>query len=120
MAPERRPWIDELHRKHECGPSLSPFTSMEVEVGGRATTLHLPQRFDDLSQLQLKAVIGDGPLIAVLATHPGDADILIPTSILMVARRSDDDSYVVHVWHDLYHPWALQHLGLLDAGEDGP
>jgi hypothetical protein len=117
-APNDRPWLDELHRKHECGPSLMPYDSLPIEIGGKRATLRLPAPFGDLSGLEIKALIGgDGPLLAVLANHRGHPEAPEPISILMVARRSDDGPFVVHVYHELYHPWALQYLGLLDREE---
>lgn len=111
-----RPWLDELHRKHECGPSLMPYAWMPIELGGEQATLRLPVPFEDLAGLEIKAVIGgDGPLLALLATHSGIPEVPEPISILMVARRSNDGTFVVHVFHELYHPWALEHLGLLGA-----
>jgi len=64
-------------------------------------------------QLEIKAVIGSGPRIAVIGRLPPDDLIPEETAILMVAKQADDGSYVVHVWHELYH-WVLKYLGLTD------
>ncbi|QDV33960.1 hypothetical protein [Tautonia plasticadhaerens] len=114
MTSATYPWVDVLGRKHECGPSLSPYVAVGITVGGRSETLHMPDHFEDGgSALEVRAVIGDGSLIVVIATHPGNEEVPEPSTILMVARRSDDAPFVVHVWHELY-PRALDHFGLAD------
>jgi hypothetical protein len=116
-AREDRPWLDELNRKHECGPSLSRYRTLDLLHEGQPIHVQIPDNLNDPERLQIRATLRSGPLLALVGFHTmEDDDPVDGRGILMVARAADDGAFVVHVWHELY-PWALKHLGLGEVSE---
>ena len=105
-----RPWLDVLSRKHECGPSLSPYRSIELDHEGRNLRVSIPDNLDSPERLEIRATLVSDDLAVLIGRHSTEDD---PEGrgVLMVARPNDAGEYVVHVWHELY-PWALDYLGL--------
>jgi hypothetical protein len=108
---EARPWLDVLSRKHECGPSLSDYRSLEVIHEGRAVRVSIPDNLNHPECLRIRAALVSDSLLVLIGHHATEPDDPDERGILMVARRRADDSFIVHVWHELY-PWALEKLGL--------
>ncbi len=110
---EDRPWLDELGRKHECGPSLSPYRTMDLTHEGRAIRVSLPDCLDHPERLQLRLSLGSERHLTLIGSYETEHGYFLgePNVVLMVAHRRGDGPYVVHVWHELY-PWALGKLGL--------
>jgi hypothetical protein len=110
-ARQEPPWLDELKRKHECGPSLSDYRTITVTHEGEALRVRIPDNLNDPERLEIRATVRTGDLLVLLGYHTQRGKDLCERGILMVARRQDDGPHVVHVFHELY-PWALTHLGL--------
>jgi trans-aconitate methyltransferase len=109
-----RPWLDELHRKHECGPSLSDYRTIEVIHEGETLRVQIPDNLNDPERLEIRATVRTRDLLVLLGYHTQSGRDLCERGILMVARQEDEGSYTVHVFHEMY-PWALTHLGLGDV-----
>ena len=108
---DQEPWLDVLNRKHECGPALSDYLSLEVSHEGRSVHVRIPDNLNDPERLEILATMGAGPLLTLIGHHTMKGDQPYERGILMVARADAEGIFVVHVWHELY-PWALQYLGL--------
>jgi len=115
---EDRPWLDELNRKHECGPCLSDHRLIDVTLRSEAVRVSIPDNLDEPERLEIRAVLGDDRHLVLIGRHAMTIEDSedYERGILMVARRRDDGVYVVHVWHELY-PWALKYLGLESASD---
>lgn len=100
-------WVDIHREKHECY-GMKHTATIDVTVDGRVVQLIVP---DYLAETEIvSATIGDDLLFAVgREGQPWDRDEYL--GVLMAARRHDQDTYLVHVWHALY-PYALKYLGL--------
>lgn len=116
--PDRRhefPWLDILNRKHECGPSYSDPTPIEVIHEGCPLTVLVPNVLNHPERLELRAVVASGEFVVLIGRHTlKDGDDPYERGVLMVARRGDDGRFTVHVWHELY-PYALKYLGLTES-----
>jgi hypothetical protein len=107
-----RPWLDELDRKHECGPSLSPYRTLELHHEGRPIRVRIPDNLINPDRLEIRATLCSDSLLVLLGHHTMKRKEPYERGVLMVARaREEGGPYVVHVWHEMY-PWALQYLGL--------
>jgi hypothetical protein len=106
-----RPWLDILERKHECGASLADYRDLEVTHAGRPVRVSVPDTLDHPERLEIRATLASENLLVLIGHYATKPDDPYERGILMVARRQEDDSYVVHVWHEVY-PWALEKLGL--------
>ncbi|MEO6808694.1 MAG: hypothetical protein ABI353_06240 [Isosphaeraceae bacterium] len=108
-------WVDLLNRKHECYPTSS--IPIEINHEGKRLTLHMPDVLVQPERLEIKATVGSGELLVLIGRHTmTDRDDPYERGVLMVARKRDEATYDVHVWHEMY-PYALKYLGL--APEDG-
>jgi len=110
------PWLDELNRKHECGPSLSRYRTLDLSHEGRPIRVRIPDNLNDPKRLDIRATVLTGPLLVLIGHHTMRGKEPHERGVLMVARAEDDGPFVVHVWHELY-PWALKHLGLAEVSE---
>jgi hypothetical protein len=104
-------WVDILKRKHECGPYLSDPIKVEVSHNGRSLDVWMPKPLPDFHRTRIEATAESDGLLFLVASHSLQRDDPEGRGILMVARRREDGSYVVHVWHELF-PWSLGRLGL--------
>ena len=113
-----RPWLDILTHKHECGPALSPYRTMEIDHDGTTLRIALPDRLDHPGGLEIRLVLASERHLVLIGSYETEHGYFSdePNVVLMAAHRRDDGPYVVHVWHDLY-PWALENLGLRPDGE---
>lgn len=114
-----RPWLDELGRDHECGPSLLPYRSVDLMHEGTTVRISLPDCLDYPERLEIRLSLVSDRHLALIARHAGEDDGREPRVILLVARRRDNGTYVVHVWHELF-PESLKSLGLADSNIDEP
>jgi hypothetical protein len=106
------PWLDILSRKHECGPSLCDYRTLDLTHDGRAVRVEIPDNLNDPERLEILTTLGSGPLLVLIGHHTMKGDHPYERGVLMVAREAEPGGpFVVHVWHELY-PWALQFLGL--------
>jgi hypothetical protein len=106
-----RPWVDVLNRKHECGPSLCDYRTLNLTHEGRAVRVQIPDELINPERLEVLATLGSGPLLALISHHTAEGEYPDERGILMVARASSEGTFVVHVRHELF-PWVLKHLGL--------
>jgi hypothetical protein len=106
-----RPWVDVLNGKHECGASLSRYSTVEIVHEGQQARVRIPDNLNNPERLEILAAIGTGPLLALIGYNTMEGPYPYERGILMVARAQPDKTFVVHVWHELY-PWALKYLGL--------
>jgi hypothetical protein len=115
---EDRPWLDILGRKHECGPALSPYRTIDLDHQGKTFRVSVPDRLDHPERLEIRLVLASERHLTLIASYETEHGYFPdqPNVVLMVAHRPVDGPHVVHVWHDLY-PWALEHLGLRPDGE---
>jgi hypothetical protein len=114
MTGELKPglWIDELNRKHECGPTYSDPIPVQVIVDGKTYTVLTPDILPSPERLEIKTTIVSDDLLMMIGRHTlTDGDDPYERGILMVARKVGDSIYAVHVWHELF-PYALKYLGL--------
>jgi hypothetical protein len=100
-------WTEHLFEKHECMPYEGDSIRREtMRINGEEFALWLPKRLP-----RLEPVTGarrDDLLFVVSRVEPKDPhNPGLP--VVLVARRRDDGTFGVHVWHELY-PWALDHL----------
>jgi len=104
-------WTDHFLEKHECS-SYERTRCLDIEIGDRRVSLLCPEWLPEVEPLR---IVEDGGLVFVIGAirEPGNRSI-DGDGVVVVARRRDDGSYAVHVWHALY-PWALTHL----TGADG-
>lgn len=104
-------WTDHLLEKHECS-SYERTRRFDIEFGGRRLALLSPEW---LPEVEVARVVGDDDLVFVIGTIKDARNQDIGgDGVVLAARRRDDGSYGVHVWHALY-PWALRHLGCAAA-----
>ena len=113
-----RPWLDVLNRKHECGPSLSRYRSLDLVHEGRPVRVRIPNNLNDPERLEILATLGSGPLLTLIGHHTMKGKTPYERGVLMVARADPEGTFIVHVWHELY-PWALQYLGLKENLVEG-
>jgi hypothetical protein len=106
-----RPWLDVLSRKHECGPSLSDYRTLDLTHEGRPIRVRIPDNLNDPERLEILATMGSGPLLTLIGHHTMKGKDPYERGVLMVARADLEGTFVVHVWHELY-PWALEYLDL--------
>jgi len=106
-----RPWLDELNRKHECGPSLSPYRTLDLLHEGLPVRVRIPDNLNEPERFEVHVTVRSETLLVLIGRHSMKGDESTDRGILMVARAEEDGVFVVHVWHELY-PWALQYLGL--------
>jgi hypothetical protein len=116
LPSDQRPWLDVLSRKHECGPSLSPYRTLDLLHEGRPVRVRVPDNLNDPERLEIRATVLTDPLLVLIGHHTMKEEEPYERGVLMVARAEADGSYVVHVWHELY-PWALKYLGLGEVSE---
>ena len=103
-----------MNRKHECGPSLSRFRTLDLLHEGQPIRVHIPDNLNNPERLEIGATIRTGPLLVLIGHHTMKGKDPYERGVLMVAPADDEGSFVVHVWHELY-PWALKYLGLGEA-----
>ncbi len=115
---QENPWLDILDRKHECGPSLSDYRTLDLVHEGRPVRVSIPDELVNPERLEILATLGSGPLLALIGHHTMEGDHPYERGILMVARADSGGIFVVHVWHELY-PWALKYLGLKEDLVEG-
>jgi hypothetical protein len=113
-----RPWLDVLNRKHECGPSLSRYRTVDIVHEGQPVRVRIPDNLNNPERLEMLAAIGTGSLLALIGYHTMEGPHPYERGVLMVARAQPDRTFVVHVWHELY-PWALKFLGLKEDFVEG-
>jgi hypothetical protein len=113
-----RPWLDVLNRKHECGPSLSSYRTIDLVHEKQPIRVRIPDNLIDPERLEILATLGSGPLLAPISHHTMKGKDPYERGILMVARTEAEGTFVVHVWHELY-PWALKYLGLKEDLVEG-
>ena len=113
-----RPWLDVLDRKHECGPSLCKYGTLNLVHEGRSVRVSIPDQLINPERLEILATLGSGPLLALIGYHTMKGKDPHERGVLMVAREKSEGTFVVHVWHELY-PWALKYLGLKENLVEG-
>ncbi len=106
-----RPWVDVLNRKHECGPSLCRYRTIDVVHEGQAVRVRIPDNLNNPERLEILATIATGPLLALIGYHTMEGQYPYERGVLMIARAESEGTFVVHVWHEMF-PWALKYLGL--------
>jgi len=106
-----RPWLDVLNRKHECGPTLSEYRTLDLVHEGHPVRVRIPDNLIDPERLEILATLGSGPLLTLIGHHTMKGKSPYERGVLMVARADPEGTFIVHVWHELY-PWALKYLGL--------
>lgn len=106
-----RPWLDVLNRKHECGPSLFSYVTLNLEHNGRSIRVRVPDSLNGSERLEILATLSGEKLLGLIGRHTMKGDDPYERGILMVAREESKATFVVHVWHELY-PRALGYLGL--------
>jgi hypothetical protein len=111
-----RPWLDVLNRKHECGPSLARYRTLDLSHEGQPIRVRIPDNLNDPERLDIRATVRTDPLLVLIGHHTMKGNEPCERGVLMVARADDEGSFVVHVWHELY-PWALKYLGLGELAE---
>jgi hypothetical protein len=103
-------WADVLKRKHEFYTPAAE--AIEVDHQGRRVTVLTPAVIAQPERLEIRSVFGSGEFLALVGRHTLTGyDDPYERGILMIARRRDDTTYAVHVWHELY-PGTLKLLGL--------
>jgi hypothetical protein len=118
-APRReRPWLEASDGKHECGPALADYYTLNLVHDGRPVRVQVPDYLEDRDRLEILATMGSGPLLTLIGYHAMAVVEPYEQGILMVARADSEGVFVVHVWHELY-PWALKYLGLKENFVDG-
>jgi hypothetical protein len=114
-----RPWLDVLNRKHECGPSLSSYRTLDLTHEGRPVRVRIPNNLVNPERLEILATMSSGPLLTLIGHHTMAGKDPYERGVLMVARAAEPGGpFVVHVWHELY-PWALKYLGLKEDLVEG-
>jgi hypothetical protein len=111
MSRDKSPWLDVLDRKHECGPALTDYRTLDLTHDGRPVRVHVPDHLIDPERLEILATMGSGALLTLIGHHTMSGPDPYERGVLMVARANAAGDFVVHVWHELY-PWALKYLGL--------
>ena len=101
-------WTEHLFEKHECGPyEESQARRFDLDAQGVRVTLLAP---DWLPPVQPVVTTASGDLLFVLGRmSTPDYKPTNGQGVLLVARRREDGTYGVHVWHELYE-WALGYL----------
>jgi hypothetical protein len=108
---EDRPWLDVLRRKHECGPSLSPYRRLELTHEGKPLRVQIPDNLHRPERLEIRKVLFDDSTCVLIGFHSLEEGDPEECGVLMIGHRAEDGDYTVHVWHELY-PWALKYLSL--------
>ncbi len=113
-----RPWLDILTHKHECGPALSPYRTIDLDHEGTTLRVSLPDRLDHPERLEIRMILASEKHLTLIGSYETEHGYFEdePNVVLMVAHKGEDGPYVVHIWHDIY-PWALDHLGLRPDGQ---
>ncbi len=106
---EKKFWIDCLCEKHECWTYERFRTSIPLKVGRKKVQLHLPS---DLDKVEILFTAERKGILFIIARNLSEwAQEMWCDGVLMVAKRLEDGSYAVAIWHELYS-YALKHLGL--------
>jgi hypothetical protein len=113
---EDRPWLDVLNRKHECGPALSRYRTLDLTQEGRPLRIRIPDNLADPDRLEVRGTVRSDSLLVLIGHHTMKGEDAYERGILMVARAEAEGAFVVHVWHEL-DPWALKSLGLGEVSE---
>lgn len=100
-------WMDILREKHECF-GTEHTSAVEVSVSGRNVRLILP---DYLAETEILVIAEREDLLFAIGRQNYSLDNDGPLGVVMVARRHDSDTYLTHVWHELY-PYVFKYLGL--------
>jgi hypothetical protein len=108
MSPDTRDphWVDLLFEKHECFTYDNPAT-VEVEHGGGRVKVLLPSYVPHAEVL----VTAESGHLLFLIGRQTQAVYGEHYPVLMIAKRRDDGSYEVVVWHTLF-TYAFQYLNL--------
>lgn len=103
-------WIDCLREKHECwGYEDYSKGAIEVQVGNRTVRVILPASCADVEVL---ATAEHDGILFILARWLNEwAQELECDGVIIVAKRLDDGTYAVGVWHELFG-YALKYFGL--------
>ena len=87
---EERPWLDILNRKHECGPSLSEYRTLDLEHEGRSVRVSIPNNLINPERLEILATLGSGPLLTLIGYHTMKGKSPYERGVLMVARADSE------------------------------
>lgn len=102
-------WIDCLMEKHECwGYENYSKGSVEVKVSDRTVRVIVPVHYANVEVLV--AAESDGLLFLLGRWLNEWARKMECDGVVMVAKRLDDDTYAVGVWHELFG-YALKYFG---------
>lgn len=109
-------WTEHFFEKHECGHYEGDSLRREtMKIDSAEIALWVPRW---LPRLEPVTSARRGDLLFVLSRIEKNDPHNAGTPVMLVARRREDASFGVHVWHVLY-PWALDHLTSHQSFERG-
>ena len=112
MSKEQREVVlaDILCRKHEYYDSdIEP---IEAVHEGRRLTLLAPEVVIESERIEVRTILTSDDLIVAIAHHSITGKYAPDErGIILIGRKRDESTYLVHVWHELF-PQALELLGL--------
>ena len=85
-----RPWLDVLNRKHECGPSLSEYRTLDLVHEGKPVRVRIPNNLNDPERLEILATLGSGPLLDLIGHHTMKGKDPYERGVLMIARADSE------------------------------
>lgn len=101
-------FVDRLFEKHECGPEpVSEMDRRPVPVDGATVHVLFPKH---LPPVEVVSTAKRGELLFLVGRIVAPPDWGVAgNGAIIVARRTSEEQYTVHVWHEL-HRGALEHL----------